>query len=396
MTSLRWRTAAAFAVLSAVIATIMSIVVYRTSVDQQTTRLRALAVQQARAAATIYGATGALVGDATVNDPSAPRALRHAVGAGHDGSQLVSRGGALTVWGGSPVGTVTVRGVYVSASGAAELHSLNALRATLLLTSGAMILAGALGGTIVASRLSRRLRDAASAARAIAGGELRTRIATGGADEVGVLSDAVDAMADALGARIERERRFNADVAHELRTPVTGLLAASDLLPEDDQVSAMIRDRARRLHRLVEDLLEISRLESGRETADVRSLDLRPFADDLAARYPGVTVTGELRIETDPRRLERVVVNLLENAIAHGAPPIGIELTPGEIAVTDSGAGFPRQLDESLLKRHVTHTSRGHGLGLSIAYEQARVLGARLTLDNPDGGGARASVRWPR
>jgi signal transduction histidine kinase len=395
MSSLRTRTAVAFALLSAAVVVVFSVVVYRAAVDQRADQLRDLVTQRARLAASVYDSTGALVDGATVDDPLAPADLRAAVRGGQGGSALVDTGGARTEWGAAPVRLRGARGVYVRASAAADERALRDLRDTLILAGLAIVAGATLVGTLLAVRLSSRLRRAAGAARSIAGGDLGARIDEPGRDEVAALGAAVDAMADTLGARLERERRFSADVAHELRTPVAGLVAAAALLPAEDEAAAMVRERAARLRRLVEDLLEIARLESGRERAEARPVDLRALADEVAGRYAGVEVSGAGRRETDPRRLERVLVNLVENAVAHGAPPVEIAVSAAAIVVTDGGPGFPDEPGEAVTDRFVSRGEGGYGLGLTIAVEQARVIGARLeTGDGPDGG-ARVAIGWP-
>ncbi|OSC64101.1 two-component sensor histidine kinase, partial [Streptomyces sp. BF-3] len=107
--------------------------------------------------------------------------------------------------------------------------------------------------------INRRLRHGARTARRIADGDLDARIGTAGRarDEVTEMASAVDDMAGALQRKLENERRFTADVAHELRTPLMGLVTAAGLLPEDDEAAGLVRDRLRALNALVEDLLEI-------------------------------------------------------------------------------------------------------------------------------------------
>jgi signal transduction histidine kinase len=111
-----------------------------------------------------------------------------------------------------------------------------------------------------------------------------------------------------------------------------------------------------------------------------------------------VDAPGPTRILTDPRRLERIVDNLVENALRHGAAPVTIEVRPGRITVADSGRGFTEPMLRRATERFTTgDTARGKGigLGLAIAAAQARVLGGRLELANGPEGGARVSVLLP-
>ncbi|MEU5161118.1 HAMP domain-containing sensor histidine kinase [Streptomyces sp. NPDC020875] len=250
----------------------------------------------------------------------------------------------------------------------------------------------------------RRLSHGARTARAIADGDLDARIGSPGRarDEVTEMSAAVDEMAAALQRRLENERRFTADVAHELRTPLMGLVTTAGLLPDDDEVALLLRDRVRALNALVEDLLEISRLDAGIERADLDTVPLGEFVTDVVRRLeagPGVVVTvpagDAVPVETDPRRVERIVVNLVANARRHGAEPVEVTVTGNRITVRDHGPGFPAVLLAEGPQRFRTGTSdrgSGHGLGLTVAQGQAGVLGARLTFANAPDGGAVATL----
>ncbi|MFE2975534.1 sensor histidine kinase [Streptomyces sp. NPDC059258] len=246
--------------------------------------------------------------------------------------------------------------------------------------------------------INRRLRHGARTARRIADGDLDARIGPAGRarDEITEMSAAVDDMAGALQRKLENERRFTADVAHELRTPLMGLVTAAGLLPEDDEATGLVRDRLRALNALVEDLLEISRLDAGAERARLDPVPLGELVADVVRRTgtdTDVTAADAEVVETDPRRVERIVVNLVTNAHRHGAAPVEVTVTGARIAVRDHGPGFPPDLLERGPQRFRTGASergRGHGLGLTVAQGQAEVLGARLTFTNAPGGGALA------
>ncbi|MFD5201829.1 sensor histidine kinase [Streptomyces sp. NPDC058375] len=246
--------------------------------------------------------------------------------------------------------------------------------------------------------INRRLRHGARTARRIADGDLDARIGPAGRarDEITEMAAAVDDMAAALQRKLENERRFTADVAHELRTPLMGLVTAAGLLPEDDEATGLVRDRLRALNALVEDLLEISRLDAGAERARLDPVPLGELVADVVRRTgtdTDVTAADAEVVETDPRRVERIVVNLVTNAHRHGAAPVEVTVTGARIAVRDHGPGFPPDLLERGPQRFRTGASergRGHGLGLTVAQGQAEVLGARLAFANAPGGGALA------
>ncbi|MFC8710559.1 ATP-binding protein [Streptomyces sp. NPDC057197] len=250
---------------------------------------------------------------------------------------------------------------------------------------------------------NRRLRRVARTARRISAGDLDARTVAGGGgrgDEVTEIAATVDAMADSLRDRLETEQRFTADVAHELRTPLMGLVTASGLLPEGEATD-LVRDRVGVLRTLVEELLEISRLDAGAERAESRPVPLAEVVADSLARTglaARCTVGAVAPVETDPRRLDRIVANLVVNAHRHGRAPVEIEVAGTTVTVRDHGDGFPEELlahGPQRFRTGAAERGRGHGLGLTIALGQARVLGASLEFANAPGGGAVATLRLP-
>ncbi|MDX3055678.1 HAMP domain-containing sensor histidine kinase [Streptomyces sp. NE06-03E] len=248
---------------------------------------------------------------------------------------------------------------------------------------------------------NRRLRRVARTARRIAAGDLAARTAAGrGSDEIAEISATVDSMADSLLGRLLAEQRFTADVAHELRTPLMGLVTASELLPEAE-ATELVRDRVVVLRTLVENLLEISRLDAGVERAEVGPVPLADAIRESLARTglrTRLTTDDVLPAVTDPRRLDRIVANLVANAHRHGRDPVEVEVAGTCVTVRDHGPGFPRELLTDGPQRFRTGASergRGQGLGLTIALGQAHVIGASLSFANASDGGAVATLRLP-
>ncbi|MFC0629322.1 sensor histidine kinase [Kribbella deserti] len=268
---------------------------------------------------------------------------------------------------------------------------------------------------------NRRLRRGAGVARRIAAGDLEARTgATGRGDEIDQLCATLDQMADSLRDRLVSEQRFTADVAHELRTPLMGLMTSAELLP-DSEATDLVRGRVQVLRGLVEDLLEISRLDGGAERADLRRVPLAEMVADVVNRTgleatlttsegatlaaegatlaaEGAMLGGGATVETDPRRLERIITNLVINAHRHGRAPVEIDVTGATIVVRDHGDGFPAELVSNGPQRFrtgVAERGRGHGLGLTIATGQAAVIGAQLEFANAPDGGAVATLRLP-
>ncbi|MFF0751864.1 ATP-binding protein [Streptomyces sp. NPDC004267] len=258
--------------------------------------------------------------------------------------------------------------------------------------------------TVLATELpARRLRRVARTARRITAGDLDARTGTsrGGVDEIGEIGAVVDSMADSLRQRIASEQRFTADVAHELRTPLMGLVTSAGLLPEDE-VTDMVKDRIGVLRDLVEDLLEISRLDAGAEEPRFRPVVLAELVRESVARAGAtarVTADETAVAETDPRRLDRIVANLVTNAHRHGADPVEITVAERTITVRDHGPGYPADLlarGPQRFRTGAAERGRGHGLGLTIARGQAAVIGAVLEFANDaEDGGAVATLRLP-
>ncbi|MCY0921618.1 response regulator [Streptomyces sp. H27-G5] len=267
--------------------------------------------------------------------------------------------------------------------------------------------------SVLVARIRSLLRRVSETAGRISAGDLDAR--TGhvkGGDEVADIAATVDLMADSLARRLRNERQFTADVAHELRTPVGGLLVAADLLPSGE-TEDLLRARVRDLRGLIEDLLEISRLDAGAEQPVRSHVPLGAVVREAVARAgcvatvtvgdtPGTegtaTTEGAATVETDPRRLERIVGNLVVNAHRHGGGPVEVTVEGRTVVVRDRGPGFPADLLRDGPRRFHTGAAErgsGHGLGLTIAQGQARVLGAELHLGNAPEGGAVATLRLP-
>ena len=249
-----------------------------------------------------------------------------------------------------------------------------------------------------------------------------------GARLAGSLADTVAA----LTAARHRERRFVADVSHELRTPVTALVQEADELasrieefpPGTRRVVELLDGDVRRLRDLVEELLELSRLDRTDAAADIETTEVdvsRLLAAVVAGRLPQaeLAVPGQLLVRTDRRRLERIVANLVDNARIHGdsghrASAIDdateaaaatvtvsarLEATTLVVEVADRGPGVPEDQLERIFDRFTkADASRGgggSGLGLAIVHEHARLLGAEVAAHNREGGGFRVEVRVP-
>ncbi|GAB3740079.1 HAMP domain-containing sensor histidine kinase [Amycolatopsis oliviviridis] len=279
---------------------------------------------------------------------------------------------------------------------------------------------GVAAAVFAAGRIQRPVRRVASAARELGDGAFDVRVPVKGRDELAELAKSFNTMADRVGTAIEelrakdrQQQRFVADVAHDLRTPLSSMVATVGTL---DSAAPEIRTRAtellgtqtRRLARLVEDLMEISRFDAGSADFRPEPVDLPALVEDAigtaAPETPvEVTSTGDTTVVADPRRLHTIVVNLLVNAARYGRTPITVTLTGGadavRIRVADSGAGIPEDLLPILFDRfvrgdHARQATEGSGLGLAIARENALIHGGSLEAHNDHG--AVFTVSLPR
>ncbi|MCA1186979.1 MULTISPECIES: HAMP domain-containing sensor histidine kinase [unclassified Saccharopolyspora] len=351
-----------------------------------------------RIAAESYYAHRDLPESASLDDASAPAPLVAAVRAGSFATYVDADAADPAVWAGTEVGghVLTVHDPY-----AEQARLLAQLDQALVLGVVALLLVSGALAVFIGQRLARRIGAASATALRIADGELAARvgntIAGAGRDEVTALGGAVDAMAAELRARLEAERRVTADIAHELRTPVTGLVTAAELLPPG-RPSELVRDRVSRLRGLIEDVLEVARLETdGEQGAPERiGADLLAERAAAAAEKPvRLEVAEPAEVDTDPRRVQRILVNLLRNAHRHGRPPVVLSVCGATLTVADHGPGFPADLLADGPRRFRTGRAErggGHGLGLTIAAGQARVIGAELRFGTAESGGARADL----
>ncbi|MFH8347160.1 sensor histidine kinase [Streptomyces sp. NPDC018045] len=422
---IRGRIALAISCVTALAVVVLGFAVHHIADAERERSARSYQDDRLSSALQIYERDGTLALGAQLDDATLPSPLRAAVFEGKSGT-YVSQGEDPRVWaatgvgggagaGGSGAGdsgsggsggqprTLSVSAAFPDNDPAQEALD----RALLIAGIGTVVLMAGVSW-FVSQRLSRRLRHSAAAARRIAAGEPpdADALAAGGRDEVAELGRSVHHMATSLAARVEAERKFTADVAHELRTPVAGLVAAAELLPHERAVE-LVRDRAQTMRNLVEDLLEVSRLDAGVESAQLDAVDLPSLVRGIvgrAERVRGITgvevvVAGPARVvETDRRRVERVLVNLLANAAKHGEPPVEVRIEGARIVVRDHGPGFPPELCAEGPRRFRTaapERGTGHGLGLTIAAGQAGVLGGRLVFGTAEGGGAEAVLELP-
>lgn len=292
-------------------------------------------------------------------------------------------------------------------------RTLRALRYSLALAGGATVAGCVALGVWASRRLLRPVADIGKAAEQIAAGRLDARLDVAGDAELAALADGFNTMAESLERRMARDRRFAADVSHELRSPVTALKSAVQVMRTrrdamDDRGKRafdVLAAEVDRFDRLVRDLLEISRADQDVSDADFEDVDLVALVRAAAGGAP-VDVDGAapLRVRGDKRRLEQLVVNLVENAAAHagGIDVIRLRREDGRavLAFEDRGPGVPVDQRDRIFERFSRGPSSGSrpggvGLGLALVREHARVHGGRVRVEDREGGGARFVVEFP-
>ena len=296
------------------------------------------------------------------------------------------------------------------------------LRTIMLVGLAIVVVVAGLAGAVLARRILAPVKRASTAAHSLAEGLLDTRLPVESSDEFGLWAASFNEMADALEAKITalseaqaRERRFTADVAHELRTPLTAVVNEASLLaehlermpPETRRPAELLVEDVKRLRDLVEDLLEISRLDAGTQPLRMEQVDLGSLVE-AAVRARGWRErirldAAQVVLATDPRRVERIVANLVANALEHGGRDVSVRVGADGLGafveVADGGPGIAREdlphLFERFYKADPARTGRGTGLGLAIARENARLLGGDVDAWSETGAGARFTLRLP-
>ncbi|MEV4561382.1 MtrAB system histidine kinase MtrB [Kitasatospora sp. NPDC049285] len=314
-----------------------------------------------------------------------------------------------------------------------ETSTLNLVIGTLA-TAG-LFLVILLGGIawLVVRQVVTPVRMAAGISERLAGGHFDERMKVTGTDDIARLGDSFNRMANGLQAQIRQleelsrvQRRFVSDVSHELRTPLTTVRMAADLIydsredldPMAARSAELLQDQLDRFESLLADLLEISRFDAGAAILDAEPVDLRDIvtrvveaADPLArAKGSAVLIRGAenpVVAEVDSRRIERILRNLVVNALEHGeGRDVVIRLGAGEgavaVGVRDYGIGLKPGEASRVFHRFWradpsrVRTTGGTGLGLSIAVEDAHLHGGWLQAWGEPGGGSHFRLTLPR
>ena len=313
-----------------------------------------------------------------------------------------------------------------------EVATLEVLRNAVVTTGTILIVLLTLIAALVSRQVVTPVRAARRAAESLASGNLHDRMQVRGTDDLARLATSMNYMASELQKQINTleelsavQQRFVADVSHELRTPLTTVRMAAEVLHdarEDfDPIAArsteLLQNELDRFEALLTDLLEISRFDAGAAELALSRVDLRDVAHRVveanaplaASNRTAVVVhaTGPATAEVDVRRIERILRNLLVNAIEHAeARPIEVLVDSDDhavaIAVRDHGVGFEAGQAKQVFHRFWradparARTVGGTGLGLSISMEDANLHGGWLTAWGRPGQGAQFRLTLPR
>lgn len=351
---------------------------------------------------------------------------------------------ALPTGAGSEVpGVVVGSTVNIPGEGEYELYfmySLDAEHQTLQLIQRVLWLAGvsvlaliALVTWYVTRQTVRPVKQVAQAAERLADGSLDERLHIRGVDEMASLGRSFNEMADSLQHQIEQlaalsdvQRRFVSDVSHELRTPLTTVQMGAELIygsrqdldPTTRRAAELLYHQLQRFEDLLADLLEISRFDAGAAVLEAERIDLGSIVDQAVGTVSTLAQnkqvwlqvsigTGPLMVDADARRIERIVRNLLVNAIEHAeGGPVEVTVAGGKdavaVSVRDHGVGLTKQEAERVFDRFWradparTRTTGGTGLGLSISLEDAVLHGGWLEVWGRPGQGACFRLTLPR
>jgi two-component system sensor histidine kinase MtrB len=313
-----------------------------------------------------------------------------------------------------------------------EAEAANLVRTTVIATGAALVVLLALLAALITRLVVQPVRSAARTAQRFSVGLFDQRMEVRGEDDLAMLAASFNQMAENLQRQIARleemsrlQRRFTSDVSHELRTPLTTVRMAADLIfaaradfePAVARSAELFQAELDRFEELLTDLLEISRFDAGFAVLDAEPTDLVPLVlraverlrsvaeaagVPLRAEVPDVPVIAEI----DPRRVERILRNLIGNAIEHGegraaVVRLGISDTAVAVTVRDHGIGLQPGEEKLVFNRFWradpsrTRLTGGTGLGLSISLEDARLHGGWLEAWGAPGQGAQFRLTLP-
>jgi len=305
--------------------------------------------------------------------------------------------------------------VILIRSGAIPFAEFRPFLTSLIIAGAGGALLAALLAVLLARRMTRPVAELARATQRLAAGQIEVSVPADGDDELAELGRSFNDMASQLARARSAQQRFLESVSHELRTPLTSIRGYAEALeegavaPEDG--GRIVAGEARRLERLVADLLELARLgrqgfSVAAEEVDLAALALRAVerhqrvAEELGVSLRSACAEGGV-VVGDEDRLLQVVSNLIENALrlTPAGGTVEVRCRPGELAVRDTGPGIaaedlPRAFERFYLHdRYRSERAVGSGLGLAIVQELVQAMGGTVEAQPAPGGGAQFVIR---
>ncbi|MBC9819884.1 HAMP domain-containing sensor histidine kinase [Terrabacter sp. MAHUQ-38] len=439
--------AVGIAVLTAMLAGLLAVGLTRTSADESARRTlsriadgaadradsgAAARVSQARAVRALgtlgiesasVGRGGAITSTSSLARQALTPARQRALLAGRTLSGHDDLGGTLVLVEGRPTAAGGILLVQRRSDATADSDRL--VRRVLIALAIAAVVAVVVGAA-VARRLARPLRRTADAAHALAAGQRDVRVPVEGPDEVAEVARALNSLSGSLSRSEGRQRDFLLSVSHDLRTPLTGISGyaeslASGVVPTEEtaRVGGVVLGEARRLERLVGDLLDLARLGADQPAVTPGRTDLVALGHDIEAVWSRrcaavgvpfvfVAATREAWTVTDAARVRQLVDGLLENAlrVTPSGRPVVVEVrresATDVVEVRDGGPGLTDDDLAVAFEPSVLHDRYrgirpvGTGLGLAIVGRLADVLGGTVEAGHAPEGGARFTLRLPR
>jgi two-component system sensor histidine kinase MtrB len=313
-----------------------------------------------------------------------------------------------------------------------ERDAVDLLRTNLVLAGIALVLLLGVIAALVTRLVVTPVREAARTSQRLAAGLLHERMTVRGSDDLARLTGSFNLMAENLQNQIRRleemsmmQRRFTSDVSHELRTPLATMRMAADLLYDNredfDPVTSrsieLLQHEINRFEDLLQELLEISRFDSGFASLEVEAVDVNPIVDDVVEQHQaladecGVAINvhrpaRRVVAEIDARRVQRILRNLVANAVEHAeGKPVDITVAESETAVAfavrDFGVGLGPGHAERVFDRFWradpsrTRKTGGTGLGLAISHEDAKLHNGVLAAVGEPGKGTMFVLTLP-
>jgi two-component system sensor histidine kinase BaeS len=289
-----------------------------------------------------------------------------------------------------------------------------------LLIAGAIAaVLAAIGAFLTARAIARPVRRVAEASQSLAAGVSPDPVPVEGSTELALLATSFNEMAEQLHAAKEAERNFLLSVSHELKTPLTAIRGYAEGLEDGaftaEEAAGTIREEARRLERLVRDLLDLARMNRREFAIHHEEIELGDVGREAVRRYEAEARSGGVELDAiasdgapalgDPDRVLQVVSNLVENAL-RSTPPGGsvhVRARPGVIEVVDTGVGLAPEDIPHAFERFYLHDRVGipdgarwsSGLGLAIVKELSERMGGSVSLESTPGEGTTFTVRLP-